>query len=210
MIDLYTWSTPNGRKISILLEELLVDYKVIPININKNEQFSADFLKISPNNKIPAILDHENNISIMESGSIMLYLAEKYKNFLPENNQERYACLQWLNFQTASLGPMLGQAHHFLKFNKGKSEYAEKRYHKEAERLYKVMNTKLKNNKYLAGVNYTLADIATWPWVARFEWHKIDIVRYEYVADWFRKIASRDAVKKGYDIPSIGANIPKI
>ena len=122
MIDLYTWTTPNGRKISILLEELGINYNMIPINITKNEQFSNDFLKISPNNKIPAIFDHENKISLMESGAIMIYLAEKYKNFIPTANVERMKCLEWLNFQTGSQGPMLGQAHHFLKFNKGKSE----------------------------------------------------------------------------------------
>ena len=125
MIDLYTWSTPNGRKISILLEELNVKYKVIPFNIIKDEQYNENFLKISPNNKIPAILDNENNISMMESGAIMLYLAEKYKKLLPTNFDNRFKCIEWLNFQTASQGPMLGQAHHFLKFNKGKSEYSE-------------------------------------------------------------------------------------
>ena len=210
MIDLYTWATPNGRKISILLEELKVDYKVFPINIMQNEQFNENFLKISPNNKIPAILDNENNISMMESGAIMLYLAEKYKKFLPTKFEHRFKCIEWLNFQTASLGPMLGQAHHFLKFNKGKSNYSEERYYKEAERLYKVMNTELKKKKYLAGDDYTIADIATWPWVARFEWRKVNLKNYKYVADWYKNISSREAVQKGYDIPSIGVNIPKI
>ena len=195
MIDLYTWSTPNGRKISILMEELKVEYKVFPINIMKNEQFNENFLKISPNNKIPAILDNENNISMMESGA-------KFDN--------RFKCIEWLNFQTATQGPMLGQAHHFLKFNKGKSEYSEERYHKEAERIYKVMDTQLKKSKYIAGDEYTIADIAAWPWVARFEWHQIDIKKYEYIADWYTNISNREAVQKGYDVPSIGAAIPKI
>ena len=210
MIDLYTWSTPNGRKISILLEELKVKYKVFPINIMKDEQFNENFLKISPNNKIPAILDNENNISMMESGAIMLYLAEKYKKFLPTTFEQRFKCIEWLNFQTASQGPMLGQAHHFLKFNKGKSEYSEERYYKEAERIYNVMNTQLKQSKYLAGDEYTIADIAAWPWVARFEWHQINIKKYEYIADWYTNISNREEVQKGYDVPSIGAPIPKI
>ncbi len=210
MIDLYTWPTPNGRKISILLEELELEYNVIPINITKNQQYTEEFLKISPNNKIPAIFDHENNISLMESGAIMLYLAEKYKKFIPDTNLERNKCIEWLNFQTGSLGPMLGQAHHFLKFNRGKSEYAEKRYHDEAERLYKVTDLQLKKNKYLAGDEYSIADIATWPWIARFEWHEVDIKKYEHVTNWYTNISSREAVKKGYDLPSIGAIIPKV
>ena len=154
MIDLYTWPTPNGRKISILLEELKIEYKTFPINITKNEQFSEYYLKLSPNNKIPAIFDHENNMSLMESGAIMIYLAEKYNKFLPTNYNERYKCLEWLSFQTGSQGPMLGQAHHFLKFNKGKSEYSEDRYKTEADRLYKVMNKQLSENKYLAGEEF--------------------------------------------------------
>ena len=210
MIELYTWSTPNGRKISILLEELKVKYKVIPINIMKNEQFSENFLKISPNNKIPAILDNENNISLMESGAIMLYLAEKYNKFLPSHYINKFKCIEWLNFQTGSQGPMLGQAHHFLKFNKGKSTYAEERYHKEAERLYKVMNDQLIKNRYLAGDEYTIADIAAWPWVARFEWHQVDLKKYEHLATWYTNISSRVAVQKGFDVPSIGASIPKV
>ena len=208
MIDLYTWSTPNGRKISILLEELGIDYNVIPINIIKDEQFNDNFIKISPNNKIPAIFDHEDDISLMESGAILLFLAEKYKKFIPDNSKQRLKCIEWLNFQTCSQGPMLGQAHHFLKFNKGKSKYAETRYHNEANRLYKVINNQLKNNKYLSGSNYTIADIATWPWIARFEWHKIDIKNYVHIVRWYTDIASREAVKKGYDVPSIGASIP--
>ena len=210
MIDLYTWSTPNGRKISILLEELKIDYKVTSINIMKNEQFSESFLKISPNNKIPAIVDKENNITLMESGAIMLYLAEKYNKFLPNDSINKFKCIEWLNFQTGSQGPMLGQAHHFLKFNKGKSAYAEERYHKEAERLYKVMNKQLMKNTYLAGEEYTIADIAAWPWVARFEWHQVDLKKYEYVATWYTNISFREAVQKGYDIPAIGASIPKV
>ena len=210
MIDLYTWTTPNGRKVSILLEELNINYKVIPINITKNEQFSEKFINISPNNKIPAIFDHEKKISLMESGAILLYLAEKYNKFIPKKYTERIKCIEWLNFQTGSQGPMLGQAHHFLKFNKGKSEYSEKRYHDEAHRLYKVINTQLKKNRFLAGDNYTIADIATWPWIARFEWHQVDLKKYQYIANWYTNISSRIAVQKGYDIPAIGNSIPKV
>ncbi len=210
MIDLYTWPTPNGRKISILLEELKIKYKVFPINITKNEQFSEGFLKLSPNNKIPAILDHENNISLMESGAIMIYLAEKYNKLLPSHFNGRFKCLEWLAFQTGSQGPMLGQAHHFLKFNKGKSDYSEDRYKTEAKRLYKVMDKQLSENKYLAGEEYSIADIAAWPWIARFEWHQVDLKKHENVASWYTNISSRKAVQKGYDIPSIGASIPKV
>ena len=210
MIDLYTWSTPNGRKISIMCEELGIDYKVIPINITKNEQFNDNFLKLSPNNKIPAIYDHEDNISIMESGAILFYLAEKYKKFLPEKKNDRYKLMEWLMFQKSSQGPMLGQAHHFLKFNKGKSHYAETRYKNEAERIYSVMNKRLSISKYLGGEEYTIADIASWPWVARFEWHLVNLKNFKHVADWYINISNREAVKKGYDIPSIGASIPKI
>ena len=210
MIDLYTWTTPNGRKISIMLEELNIDYKTISIDITKNEQLNDSFLKISPNNKIPAIFDHDNNISLMESGAILLYLAEKYQKFLPKNKIDKYKQMEWLMFQMASLGPMLGQAHYFLKFNKGKSEYAEKRYKDEAYRLYQVMDKKLEETKYLAGDEYSIVDIAVWPWVARFEWHQVEIKKFSYVSEWYSKISDREAVQKGYDIPSIGASIPKL
>ena len=210
MIDLYTWSTPNGRKISIMLEELGLEYKVYPINITKNEQYSTDFLKLSPNNKIPAIYDRENKISLMESGTILLYLAEKYNKFFPKGLNEKYKYMEWLSFQIASQGPMLGQAHHFLKFNKGKSIYAEKRYKEEAERLYQVINKRLNHYNYLGGSEFSIVDIATWPWIARFEWHQVDITKYEKVCDWYNLISARNVVKKGYDIPKIGALIPKI
>ena len=210
MIDLYTWSTPNGRKISIMLEELGLEYKVNPINIIKDEQFSDSFLKISPNNKIPAIIDHDNNTTLMESGAILLYLANKYKKFLPNNIDDRNKCIEWLFFQAASQGPMLGQAHHFLKFNKGKSEYAENRYKKEAERLYEVMDKRLSVSDYLGGNEYSIADISSWPWVARFDWHQIEITKFQHVSRWYKQISQRSAVLKGYDIPEIGAKIPTI
>ena len=210
MIDLYTWATPNGRKISIMLEELDLEYKVIPINIIKNEQFSDNFLKISPNNKIPAIIDHDSDTTLMESGAILLYLADKYKKLLPNNIVGRNKCIEWLFFQAASQGPMLGQAHHFLKFNKGKSEYAENRYKKEAERLYEVMDKRLSVSDYLGGNEYSIADISSWPWVARFDWHQIEITKFQHVSRWYKQISQRSAVLKGYDIPEIGAKIPTI
>jgi GST-like protein len=210
MIDLYTWSTPNGRKISIMLEELGLEYTVKPINIIKDEQFSDSFLKISPNNKIPAIIDHDNDTTLMESGAILLYLANKYKKFLPHSIDDRNKCIEWLFFQAASQGPMLGQAHHFLKFNKGKSEYAENRYKKEAERLYEVMDKRLSVSDYLGGNEYSIADISSWPWVARFDWHQIEITKFQHVSRWYKQISQRSAVLKGYDIPEIGAKIPTI
>ena len=210
MIDLYTWATPNGRKISIMLEELGLEYKVIPINIIKNEQFSDNFLKISPNNKIPAIIDHDSDTTLMESGAILLYLANKYKKLLPNNDVDRNKCIEWLFFQAASQGPMLGQAHHFLKFNKGKSEYAENRYKDEAERLYKVMDKRLSVSNYLGGDEYSIADISSWPWIARFDWHQIEITKFQHISRWYKQISQRSAVLKGYDVPEIGAKIPTI
>ena len=208
MIDLYTWATPNGRKVSIMLEELELEYNVIPINIMKNEQFSDEFLKISPNNKIPAIIDQDNGFTLMESGAILLYLADKYKKLLPNSVEGRNKCIEWLFFQAASQGPMLGQAHHFLKFNKGKSEYAENRYKDEANRLYKVMDKRLSASDYLGGDEYSIADISSWPWVARFEWHQVEIKNFQHVSRWYKQISQRNAVLKGYDVPSIGAKIP--
>ncbi len=208
MINLYTWSTPNGRKISIMLEECNLEYKVIPINIAKDEQFDSNFLEISPNNKIPAILDSDNKITMMESGAILLYLSEKTGKFMPKNDEERWKRDEWLMFQMASVGPMLGQVHHFLKFNAGKSIYAEDRYSNEALRIYGVLENQLNKNEYVAGNDYSIADIAIWPWISRFEWQKIDLKKFPKILEWYKKIALRDAVIKGYDVPSTGAEIP--
>ena len=208
MIDLYSWSTPNGRKVSIMLEETKLDYKLFPINIIKDEQFDKNFLEISPNNKIPAIYDHDNKVSMMESGAILMYLSEKTGFFQPNNNEERWKRDEWLMFQMASLGPMLGQVHHFVKFNSGKSTYAEERYSKEALRIYGVLNTRLGSSQYVVGNEYGIADISIWPWIARFEWQNIDLGKFPNVLRWYKEIASRDAVIKGYDIPSMGAEIP--
>ena len=208
MIDFYSWSTPNGRKVSIMLEEIKLDYKLIPINITKDEQFDKNFLEISPNNKIPAIYDYDTKISMMESGSILMYLSEKTGIFMPNDDKSRWKRDEWLMFQMASLGPMLGQVHHFVKFNSGKSTYAEERYSAEALRIYGVLNTRLGISQYVAGNDYGIADISIWPWIARFEWQNIDLNKFPNILRWYKEIASRDAVLKGYDMPSMGAAIP--
>jgi len=208
MIDFYSWSTPNGRKVSIMLEETKLDYKLFPINITKDDQFEKNFLEISPNNKIPAIYDHDNKLSMMESGAILMYLSEKTGFFKPNNNEERWKRDEWLMFQMASLGPMLGQVHHFVKFNSGKSAYAEERYSAEALRIYGVLNTRLGISQYVAGRDYGIADISIWPWIARFEWQNVDLSKFPNVLRWYKEIATREAVIKGYDVPSMGAEIP--
>ena len=208
MIDLYSWSTPNGRKVSIMLEECKLDYNLIPINIIKDEQFEKNFLSISPNNKIPAIYDHETNVSMMESGAILLYLSEKTGVFYPKEDKDRWKRDEWLMFQMASLGPMLGQVHHFIKFNAGKSAYAEERYHNEAKRIYGVLEKRLEESRYVAGNNYGIADISIWPWISRYEWQNIDLNNFSNILRWYKEIASREAVMKGYDIPKTGAEIP--
>jgi len=208
MIDFYSWSTPNGRKVSIMLEECKLDYNLIPINITKDEQFENNFLNISPNNKIPAIYDHDTNISMMESGAILLYLSEKTGVFLLKEDKDRWKRDEWLMFQMASLGPMLGQVHHFIKFNSGKSAYAEERYYNEAKRIYGVLDKRLGESEFVAGNDYGVADISIWPWVSRYEWQNIDLNNYTNILRWYKEIASREAVIKGYDIPKMGVEIP--
>ncbi len=199
MIELYTWSTPNGRKVSIMLEELGLEYKVFPINIMEDDQFAPDFLKISPNNKIPAIVDTDNGLSIMESGAIMLYLAEKTGRFLPSGD-DKWKAIEWLMWQMGGAGPMLGQAHHFLQFNAGKAPYAEERYGNEAKRLYGVLDKQLEERDFIAG-EYSVADMATWPWISRYEWQRIDIDTFPNVKRWYVEIANRPAVQRGYVVP---------
>ena len=208
MIDLYTWSTPNGRKVSIMLEECGLPYEVHPVDIGKNQQFAPEFLAISPNNKIPAIVDRDNGWSIFESGAILIYLAEKTGRLLPAEPRQRMDTLAWLMFQMGSIGPMLGQVHHFVRFNPGKAPYAEERYVKEAHRLYGVMERRLGEVEYLAGADYTIADVATWPWISRFEWQTIDLAEYPNVERWYRAIRDRPAVRRGYDVPRLGHAIP--
>ena len=207
MIDLYTWPTPNGRKISILLEELNVPYNPIPINIENNEQFSKEFSLISPSNKIPAIIDHENNINIFESGAIMIYLAKKYNKFL--SNKYYWQIMEWLMFQLTQVGPLLGQAHQFLFYHPGKSKFAEEKYINYTKRIYQTLDNRLEKNEYL-GIEYSIADIATWPWIARFERHQIDIKSYTHVLQWYRKIAKRYGVTKGYNVVGKFEKIPFI
>ena len=208
MIDLYTWTTPNGRKASIALEEMGLDYTAHAINIGEGDQFAPEFLKISPNNKIPAIVDNDEDIAMMESGAILIYLAEKTGQFLSTERRTRLKTLEWLMFQMGGVGPMLGQAHHFLHFKPDVSDYASKRYAEEAKRLYGVVDRRLGEAPYLAGNDYSIADIATWPWISRFEWQRIDLNDFPNVLRWYVEIAARPAVQKGYDVPRKVSDIP--
>jgi GSH-dependent disulfide-bond oxidoreductase len=207
VIDLYTWTTPNGRKASIALEELAIPYEAHAIDISKDEQFAPDFLKISPNNRIPAIVDRDNNFSLMESGAILIYLAERAGKLLPKDPQKRFRVIEWLMWQMGGPGPMLGQVHHFVKYNKGKAPYAEERYLKEAHRLYSVLDKRLATREYVAD-DYSIADIAIWPWISRFEWQTIDLNQYPNVKRWYVAIANRPAVQKGYQVPKYVSDVP--
>ncbi|MCW8916267.1 MAG: glutathione binding-like protein [Magnetovibrio sp.] len=208
MIDLYTWGTPNGKKASIMLEEVGLAYNVHPINIMKDEQFGADFLKISPNNKIPAIVDEDgpdgDPMPLFESGAILIYLAEKCQreDLLPASGENRYNVLQWLMFQMGGVGPMFGQTHHFLQFAKEDVPYAKERYSTELQRLYGVMNTQLADNEYLAGDVFSIADIATYPWVSRYAWHPIDMADYPHVKRWYDRLSKRESVEAGMNVPT--------
>ena len=208
MIDLHTFNTPNGRKVSIALEEMELPYTVHSVNIMEDEQFDPAFLAISPNNKIPAIVDGDRELSLMESGAILFYLATKTGKFLPADPHEYWQCMEWLFWQVGGYGPMLGQAGHFLTFNKGKSEYGEKRYGEEAQRLYKVMDDHLAGNDYLGGSEYSIADMATWPWTAGFKMHGVSLDDYPNVRRWYSDIAARPAVQRGYSVPD-PAEIPQ-
>jgi len=201
MIDLYTWATPNGRKISIALEELALEYQIHPINIGEGEQFSAEFSAISPNQKIPAIVDRENGIRLMESGAILMYLAQKAGKLLPAEPEKYWETIQWLMWQKGSQGPMLGQALHYLKFNPGKAVYSEERYQKEAHRLYGVLDRALSSRDFIVDCEYTIADIASWPWVARHEFQNVDLNDYPNVLAWYLRIAERPAVRAGWAVP---------
>ena len=208
MIDLYTWGTPNGRKVSIMLEETGLPYETHAIDITKDEQFDPEFLEISPNNKIPAIVDRDTGTRLMESAAIMIYLGKKTASPLwPAEPARRHDALQWLMMQMGSVGPMLGQVHHFLRFNKGKSAYAEQRYAKECARIYNVLDRRLGRREYLAG-EISIADLATWPWISRFEWQEIDLAAYPNVKRWYLAIAGREGVRRGYDVPKRGFEIP--
>ncbi|PZX11220.1 GST-like protein [Palleronia aestuarii] len=207
MIDLYTWTTPNGRKVSIALEEMELPYEAHAIDIGQGEQHAPDFLEISPNNKIPAIHDRDNGLKLMESGAILIYLAEKSGRFLPTAEPARTRVIEWLMWQMAGFGPMLGQAHVFLKFNPGKAPFAEERLRKEVDRLYGVLDTQLAREGHVSG-EYSIADMAIWPWVSRYEWHGADIEAYPEVKRWYLEIARREAVQKGYHVPKFTQDIP--
>jgi GSH-dependent disulfide-bond oxidoreductase len=207
MIELYTWSTPNGRKVSIMLEECALPYNVHKINIGTNrEQFAADYLKINPNGKIPSIVDSDGPdgkpYAMMESGAILVYLAGKTGEFLPRSARGKYDALQWLMFQMGSIGPMFGQAHHFMRAKKDEVPYGTERYGNEAKRLYGVMDVQLGRNKFLSGGEYTIADIASYPWVARHEWHRVDLGEFPNVKRWYDALGERPAVVKGMSVPT--------
>ena len=208
MIELFTANTPNGKKISIMLEEIGYKYKVNTIDLNKGEQFRPEFKKISPFSKIPVIKDQENNEIIFESGAILIYLAEKSGKFF--DNKKRNVITQWLMAQMGYVGPILGQHHQFHHYNPGKSEFGEQRYFKISTSIYKNLDERLSVSKYLAGENYTIADIATFPWIARHDWHDIGLKNYKNLCRWYLDISERDAVIKGYDYLNKGEEIPKV
>ena len=208
MIELLTANTPNGKKISIMLEEINFDYKVTKININKDEQFKTEFKKLSPFGKTPVIIDHNSKQSLFESGAILMYLGEKSGKFYEKN--QRTIINQWLMGQMAYIGPMLGQHHQFHHYNPGKSEFGENRYFKISERIYKELDDRLLESKYLAGKNYTIADIATFPWIARHDWHDIGLKKVPKLTRWYTEMSRRDAVIRGYDLLEKGEQIPKV
>ena len=206
MIDLYSSPTPNGRKISIMLEELGVEYNPIFIDLEQKEQFSEDFSKISPSNKIPVIVDKDNNQTVFESGAILLYLAKKYKKFL--NGDKYWEIIQWVFFQMAYVGPMLGQAHQYLFYNPGKSKFAEEKTKGYAKHIYDILDKRLSEQEYFSN-EYSIADIAIWPWTARFERHQVDLNIYPNVLRWYLQISKRPAVIKGYNAVGNFFEIPK-
>ena len=196
MIELFSADTPNGKKISIMLEEIGYEYKVTKVDIGNNEQFKPEFIKISPFSKIPVIIDHDNNESIFESGAILIYLGEKSGKFY--DTKDRLKINQWLMAQMGTVGPMIGQHHQFHHYNPGKSEFGEERYFKITKRIYQELDNRLKQSKFLAGENYSIADIATWPWIARHEWHDIGLNNFENLKRWYVEISERESVIKGF------------
>ena len=196
MIELFTTDTPNGKKISIMLEEIGFEYKVTKVDLSNNDQFNEEFIKISPFSKIPVITDHDNNESIFESGAILMYLGEKSGKFYDQS--DRLKINQWLMAQMGTIGPMIGQHHQFHHYNPGKSEFGEERYFKITKRIYQELDNRLKDTNFLAGEKYTIADIATWPWIARHEWHDIGLKNFKNLSRWYSEISKRDAVVKGY------------
>jgi len=208
VIELFSADTPNGKKIGIMLEEINFEYKVTKVDLSKNEQFKPEFRKISPFSKIPVIIDHdEDKRAVFESGAILIYLGEKSNKFY--NQKDRVNINQWLMAQMGLIGPMIGQHHQFHHYNSGKSQFGEERYFKIVKTLYGDLDERLGNSNFLAGDNYTIADIATWPWIARHEWHDIGLKNYQNLTRWYLDIAEREAVIKGYDFMNKGEPIPK-
>ena len=208
MIDLYTWATPNGRKVSIMLEECGLKYHTHAIHIGKNvDQFTPEFIAINPNSKIPALADSDGPdgkpINLFESGAILIYLSGKTGKFMPKSVRGKYEALQWLMFQMGGVGPMFGQTHHFMRAAPEKIEYGIKRYHNETRRLYGVLDKRLSSEKYLAAGEYGIADMATYPWIARFEWHQVDLNEFANVKRWFDAISARPAVQRGMAVPAV-------
>ena len=208
MIELFTADTPNGKKISIMLEEIGFEYKVTKVDLGNNDQFKPEFVKISPFSKIPVITDHENNESIFESGAILMYLGDKSEKYYDQ--KDRLIINQWLMAQMGTVGPMIGQHHQFHHYNPGKSEFGEERYFKITKRIYQELDNRLKDSKFLAGEKYTIADIATWPWIARHPIHDIGLKNYKNLSRWYLEIAERDAVIKGYSFMNKDSEIPGI
>ena len=207
MIDLYSSATPNGRKITIMLEELGVEYNAIHIDLEKKEQFSDVFSKISPSNKIPVIVDNDRKITVFESGAILLYLAEKYNKFLNKNYY--WEIVQWLFFQMSYVGPMLGQAHQYLFYNAGKSKFAEEKSKGYTKHVYQILDERLSSREYIVD-EYSVADISIWPWIARFERHQINLNEYTNVLRWYLEISNRTAVIKGYNVVGDYYEIPTV
>jgi len=208
VIELFYASTPNGRKISIMLEEIEFDYKITEVDLSKGDQFDPSFRKISPLSKIPAIIDHKNNVSLSQSGAILIYLAELSGKFYDDDNKNLIN--QWLMAQMGDIGPMLGQHHQFHHYNPGKSKFGEERYFNIGKRLYKDLDENLSTSDFLAGKKYSIADIATFPWIARHDWHDIGLKNFKNLSRWYEKISERKAVIKGYDCLKKGEKIPKI
>lgn len=206
MIDLYTWKTPNGRKISIMLEECGLAYEVRAVDIGSGEQSAPEFVALNPNRKIPVIVDHEGPdgrpMVVIESGAILVYLAEKSGRFMPRDQRSRSEVLQWLMFQMGSVGPMLGQVHHFLRAAPERVQYAVDRYGAEARRIYGVLESRLDGRSWLAGDDYSIADIATFPWIARHDWQRIELADYPQVKRWFDALCARPAVQRGMEVPA--------
>jgi len=196
VIELFSANTPNGKKISIMLEEISYEYKVVKIDLDKGEQFKSEFKKISPLSKIPVIIDHNNNKNIFESGAILIYLGERSGKFYDE--KDRLEINQWLMAQMGYVGPMLGQHHQFHYYNPGKSHFGEERYFKISKRIYEELDERLSKSRFLSGENYTIADIGTFPWIARHEWHDIGLKNYKNLTRWYVEISEREAVKKGF------------